>query len=81
MKISVDQSKDLEVNDHQDEDLDAVVVQEAMLQEGAEIDSSVLESLAGPPGQPQTIVLLSSGKSLGQILSKYSGADRTACFT
>lgn len=66
MKISEDQSnvKDSEDND-EEEALDAVVVQEAMLQEGAEIDSSVLESLAGPPGQPQTIVLLSSGKSFG----------------
>ena len=41
---------------------DAVIVQEAMLREGTEIDNSVLESLAGPPGQPQTIVLLSAGK-------------------
>ena len=44
---------------------DAVIIQEAMLQEGTEIDNSVLESLAGPPGQPQTIVLLSAGKFVG----------------
>ncbi len=38
-----------------------VIVQEVVLPEGTELDNSVLESLAGPPGQPQRVVLLREG--------------------
>ncbi len=57
----------------------AVLVEGAVLQKDGEIDNAVLESLAGPPGQPQTIVLVSPGKNIltGFVVGKCSGNQNT----